>query len=113
MAFIDTELRPQGEVQQVGRIRLSEAIRIGARIRPKCTGVFFRNGGSCAMGAAMEANGLPYFEGLGNRQEAVDMFPSLFVNMMKYTQLAKEISERNDRGESRESIAAWLESIGL
>src|SRR5258706_3257598 len=63
MAFIDTRERPAGEVQQtVGKMRLSGAIRIGARIRPQCEGSFFEDGRSCAMGAAMEGSGLPYRE---------------------------------------------------
>jgi hypothetical protein len=37
--------------------KLSEAIRIGATKRPQCTGDYFDNGGSCALGAAWEAMG--------------------------------------------------------
>ena len=40
-------------------MRLSEAIRLGAMIRPKPRGRFSHNGASCAQGAALEAQGLP------------------------------------------------------
>src|SRR5258706_4854134 len=63
MAFIDTQARPAGEVQQkVWKLRLSEAIRIGARIRPQCSGWAFEHGKSCAWGAAWEGSGHPYEE---------------------------------------------------
>lgn len=39
---------------QVKPLRLSEAIRIGARIRPQCTSDLFHNGKSCVLGAAYE-----------------------------------------------------------
>ena len=38
-------------------MRLSEAIRLGAMIRPKARGRFLHNGASCAQGAALEAVG--------------------------------------------------------
>src|SRR5258706_314082 len=67
MAFVDTELRPAGEVQQkVGRPRLSEAIRMGAKLRPQCFNSFWMDGGSCAMGAAYEAVGVPYGADVGD-----------------------------------------------
>lgn len=39
-------------------MKLSEAIRLGSMIRPQAFGDHFRGGGSCAMGAAMEAVGM-------------------------------------------------------
>ena len=39
-------------------MKLSEAIRLGAMIRPQAFGHRFRAGGSCAWGAAQEAIGL-------------------------------------------------------
>jgi len=41
-------------------MKLSEAIRLGAMIRPKADGWFFLDGASCAQGAALEACGTPY-----------------------------------------------------
>ena len=39
-------------------MRLSEAIRLGAMLRPQAKGRLFHEGGSCAIGAAYEALGL-------------------------------------------------------
>lgn len=38
-------------------MKLSEAILLGSTLRPQCRGELFRNGGSCAFGAAAEALG--------------------------------------------------------
>ncbi len=43
-------------------MKLSEAIRLGAMIRPQARGAFFKGGGSCALGAALEAVGVEYYE---------------------------------------------------
>jgi hypothetical protein len=112
--FIDTQERPAGEVQQkVGKLKLSEAIRIGAKIRPQCEGAFFRDGRSCAMGAAMEGSGLSYDPARAASPAAVARFPELFFTGTHYTNLGREIFMRNDCHESRESIATWLEQQGL
>lgn len=52
-----TDEKAKGEVPdfKLGTLRLSTAIRIGSKIRPQCRGSFFRDGGSCAVGAALEA----------------------------------------------------------
>ena len=36
-------------------MKLSEAIRAGAKLRPQAFGWYFKDGGSCAIGAAYEA----------------------------------------------------------
>lgn len=41
-------------------MRLSEAIRLGAMLRPQVVLFFFSNGASCALGAAAEASGVTY-----------------------------------------------------
>jgi len=111
--FVETKLRPQGE-QQVGKLKLSEAIRIGARLRPQGIGVFFDLAGrSCAMGAAMEARGIkPFFdEGIPHRvREACPEFVN--SNGGGFSALAKQIYQKNDSGATREQIADWLASIG-
>ena len=54
--FIDTKLRPQGEVQQVGKLKLSEAIRKGAPTISESDYRFHRIAWSCcAIGAAHKA----------------------------------------------------------
>jgi hypothetical protein len=120
MAYVDTEARPTGEVQQkVGRIRLSEAIRIGARIRPQCVWLWFDNGKSCAQGAAYEAVfGYPGDMALRGTSTDPSRPGTWIANALRdkfpeYGPIAGEIQSRNDRGESRESIADWLQSMGL
>lgn len=39
-------------------LKLSEAIRLGAMLRPQARGGYFVKGGSCAIGAALEAIGM-------------------------------------------------------
>lgn len=111
--FIDTSVRPQGEADAVtpSRMKLSTAIRIGAKIRPQCQGRYFKEGGSCALGAA--------FEGLGGKP--FDGDPSWQTKQASAELLLKKIYGnnvgglwlKNDEGESRESIADWLEAQGL
>src|SRR5260221_4385671 len=48
--------------EQKTKLRLSDAIRIGARLRPQCVGRLYRYGGSCVIGAA--------FVGAGWKSEA-------------------------------------------
>jgi len=116
--FIDTKLRPQGEVQQVGKLRLSEAIRTGARARQQCTEKLFLTGRSCAFGAAYEAvfgtpegvNGVLGFSELGLRLASA--FPKFFKPSGAPNDLGQEIYGRNDDGWTREQIADWLESQG-
>ena len=43
-------------------MKLSEAIRLGAMMRPQAFHHLLTGGGSCAVGAALEANGIPYDE---------------------------------------------------
>jgi hypothetical protein len=113
--FLKTEERPAGEVQQAGRLRLSEAIRIGAKIRPQCKSFLFFAGKSCALGAAYEAFfGHPGADGYWSDKDL--RFMESFGTKLrgKYPALPfVEIVSRNDRGESRESIADWLQSQGL
>jgi hypothetical protein len=103
-------------------LKLSEAIRIGARIRPKCTSALFDEGRSCALGAAYEAvygypgdghYGFPAMDGrLGLRfGEALSRaFPALY-DSQRY--LLHEVFAHNDFHEwTREQIADWLEAQG-
>jgi len=92
------------EQPKVGTLKLSEAIRIGARMRPQCRGTFFREGGSCALGAAVEAKeGHPTLNFDQN-------WESYFGAPMK---IMEEVTWMNDRSNfSREQIADWLEAQG-
>lgn len=93
--------------QQTKRLKLSDAMRIGAKIRPQAKGEYFVDGGSCAIGAAMEAyTGRPIADG------AACSAVSVAIGGRINAHITDEIAIRNDRGESRESIANWLESQG-
>ena len=46
------------ELKMETKLRLSEAIRLGATMKPQAFCAFYRNGGSCALGAAFDAIGL-------------------------------------------------------
>ena len=108
--FVDTQVRPQGEqVDAVAPMKLSEAIRIGARLRPQeLRGHYFLDGRSCALGAAFEALGI-------SSEAKLDLhaWSTLKERYSLPQTLHHEITSRNDRGQSRESIADWLEAQGL
>lgn len=109
------EHKEQGEAVpvKVGKLRLSAAMRIGAMMRPQCTGEWFFEGRSCALGAA--------FEGAGRKAEAFsykhehDAWPYSAVTSVfgVHQNITEQVFKRNDKGESRESIADWLESQGF
>jgi hypothetical protein len=99
--------------------RLSDAIRLGATFRPQCIGHLFRDGKSCALGAAYEAvnNSIT-----GPRKANVLMrrFPALKEKVRHpltsgiTDKLVCVIPSLNDAHRwTRERIADWLESIGL
>lgn len=85
-------------------LKLSEAIRIGAKLLPQGAGCFYLGGKTCAIGAAFHAvHGYPSCS-----QDVVDYAMHLPLG----TGLLMQIYCRNDAGFSRESIADWLESQG-
>lgn len=105
--------------EQQTTLTLSQAIRIGARLRPQARSCFFYEGKSCALGAAFEAvYGYPNLGcvGFSTRVPCKDIpfsealskaFPELSGN------LKREIWQRNDiQRQSREQIADWLEKEG-
>ena len=88
--------------------KLSEAIRIGSKKRPQCTGDYFVEGRSCAIGAAWEAMGL-----LGKRKPSFSSTGT--VSAMGFTvpdDIVIEAFNMNDSGKTREQVADWLESQG-
>lgn len=109
--FVET--KEAGEVQQAPAkvLKLSEAMRIGAGIRPQTKCDLFNEHGSCALGAAYEgATGsrcYPWQYSL-----VTNAFPSLGDPSGKLNRLGREIFRRNDDGDTRETIADWLESQG-
>lgn len=89
---------------QVGTLRLSEAIRRGAKIRPQCKHYYEYKGASCALGAAAEAV-------WGDRGAG---WPERFIDEFGITlELFHLIGAKNDSGMTREQVADWLESQGL
>lgn len=88
-------------------MKLSEAIRIGAKIRPQCVMAYFNGGASCALGSAYEAiSGKNWLDDTPSNWE----FFSGRFNVPE--SLLLQISLLNDRGTTREQIADWLEGQG-
>src|SRR5258708_6302714 len=113
--FVDTQARPQGEhVDAVAptKLKLSAAIRIGTRKTDQCANYFYKEGffrdKTCVQGAALFALGRLYkFEQFKNHEVMHELWPSISHETFM------EIAMRNNAGESRESIADWLEAQGL
>jgi hypothetical protein len=103
--------------QQVGTLTLSQAIRIGAKLRPQCYGRLFKDGGSCALGAAYEAMfGSPPPDVWQDKfRYVVEPLNACLdrLNERFPPKLLRKVWVKNDNTEStREEIADWLESIG-
>ena len=97
------------EITPAKVLKLSEAIRIGAKLRSQCTGRMFARGGSCALGAAYEA--VFGYPGENVAEGAIKKIREHFS--IPYFDLVTEVGiERNDAGWSREQIADWLEGQG-
>lgn len=115
--FVDTQVRPQGEQVDVvapSKMKLSEAIRIGARLRPQCRGRLYRDDGSCAIGAAFEGAGWKPEVEKYEAKEGASPWHWLEERFGADHSIIDRIWRKNDLwGESRESIADWLEAQGL
>lgn len=94
--------------EQLRPLKASEALRIGAAIRPQCFGQPFYDGASCAIGAIYE--GLTgHYAKLNNWQPVYDYVASAIFPIE-----IRSIWFRNDTDRwSREQIADWLEGQGL
>lgn len=104
--FVDEKAK--GEPAKVGTLKLSEAIRIGAKKRPQCRGAYFNDyGESCALGAAAEAlfgvNRMTF--GSDSLRKLQDLYGDLTVTTV--------IFMNDGGGQTREQIADWLESRGF
>lgn len=119
MAFV--EHKAPGELPSVidresslTPMKLSQAIREGAKIRAQAYSSFFVDGRSCAIGAALEGAGGEYDE--HNAVEPLHhRFPNVIAcdkNGYRYTELGSQIYKMNDSGATREQIADWLEAQG-
>ena len=87
---------------------LPTAIRIGAKIRPQCRDLYHRNGESCVLGAAFEAEGIrPYTD-----PQLFELWPELRMQVDPEHALFSALTFLNDDARwTREEIADWLEVI--
>jgi len=115
MAFVDTQVRPQGEQQKVGKLKLSEAIKRGIKksLSSREYGArvwVVKSGGhcfACVIGAAWLGSG-------GDNHFLSSRFPELAEKCGVSTTLLIEGERRYEQqGQSREEVADWLESQGL
>jgi hypothetical protein len=95
--------------QQTKQLKLSEAMRLGAKIRPQAFGMLWMGGGSCALGAAAEGAGFIYGEDISR----IDFWAAL-QQVRKPPEFleSKLIAWNDDEGMSREAIADRLEAMG-
>ncbi len=90
--------------EELPKLKPSQAIRIGAAMRPQCIGDFFVNGRSCALGAM--------WEGFGERGEPPRANLDWVQSFGLPHELACSAMNNNDMGWTRERVADWLESKG-
>lgn len=109
---------------------LSEAIRLGAMLRPQAFGFLFHDGNSCAIGASLEASGICGYVGeswmpIGWSGVLGKMYPILVSREVDPPDGAKIHSATKDprvwdiivdlnnppNGWTRERIAAWVATV--
>jgi hypothetical protein len=97
---------------------LSDAIRLGSMIRPQAFEWLFSDGGSCALGAALEATGTEYRANCF-MEDAMNSMPAEWQMGATVCPACPACSSRiliithlNDSHKwTREAIAAWLETV--
>ncbi len=106
--------------------KLSDAIKLGSTFRPQCKDTFFKDGASCAIGAAIEAVGIPptfdrklFAKTINERwpevkemcfcPECGEGHDSATTSCSVYATIAVL---NNEHGWTRERIADWLTSKG-
>lgn len=98
--------------QQVGTLKLSQAIRIGAKLRPQCFMYGKDSGGSCAIVAGAEGAGVPY-DSIFTTGGAWTALYRLGIVSEGYdnNEFAAQIIYKQDHDHlSREQIADWVET---
>jgi hypothetical protein len=93
-------------------MRLSEAIRLGAMLHPQAFGWYQREGGTCAMGAAMDAGGF-------QRWPIVEVSPAtcpacacvLHGNGICHATGAIIVHLNDGHRWTREQIADWVQTV--
>ena len=97
------------KVESAQIIKLSEAIRLGSKLRPQCFGVFISDVGSCALAAAYEA---VFGERINDVRFAVRSLSERFN--IHDDQLFEIIISHNDHSKwTGERIAEWVEYQNL
>lgn len=98
------------EEQKVGTLRLSDAIRIGAKLHPQGHSALYENGKTCALGAAFVATFGRVPAPIG---AAEPDYMRLYATYPALRKLKRDIWNRNDGyGWTREQIADWVEAQG-
>lgn len=102
-------------------LQLSEAIRLGAMLKPQAFGAVVKNGGSCALGAALEAVGACKSAADGWAEEVFDRwpiacrtvdYPGVNFGGDRRVLLGSACWILNDADNwTREQIADWVETI--
>lgn len=100
----------------MNQLKLSEAIRLGAVLRPQGHNALFWAGKTCALGAAMEAAGLKLTERQSDDgrmyRELEARWPILMMPFPGVDDLRCKIAILNDNeGLSREAIADFVATI--
>jgi hypothetical protein len=102
--FINEETFVPGKSAEV-ELKPSQAMRIGAKLRPQCHMSMFHSGKSCALGAM--------WEGYGNSYGAGGADVHIFSGSVLDYKTRVEVQKLNDHSKlTREEIADWLESQG-
>ncbi len=100
-------------------MRLSEAIRLGAMLRPQAFHGLFKDGGSCALGAALDAMGITDEEAFQRRLSLFEgasqirvMVPPCCRCLVDLHEVDAVIVHLNDTHQwTREQIADWVETL--
>lgn len=107
----------------MSNLRLSEAMRLGAMLKPQAFGVFhsWRSQGTCAQGAALDAVGeLMFYAGaaFAMKMAMYRLFPILRCSgecpgCQKHFEKLRHVVRHlnNDHRWSRERIADWVSTI--
>jgi hypothetical protein len=105
--FISEEVFVPGKSAEV-ELKPSQAMRIGAKLRPQCQYAPFSAGRSCALGAIWEGYGNPYRTAMESVCPVYEL-----ANKKLGPVMTSRVYSLNDNGATREDIADWLEGQGL
>lgn len=106
--FVETKTDGETRTEIEPRIKLSAAIRIGARLSGKACGFFVDEiGNTCAQGAALLAVGMLDKDFIKCHRNMEKLWPD--ANLAIVSEIA---ARNNNMGQTREEIADWLEAQG-